>query len=157
MTNDSSVLIKELRVELDSYDQILFKYLQKTPQIKAASSSLLMAKAWLGKLLGILGEATPYKKDGKRHSIKDIEPAADKSVSNFAHVEKMNEIERLDWLREKIKTVEEDFESMCQNQSSVVLKIDVCLLSVSQHLTEARFWLGLDLGRIRDSEKARVS
>ena len=40
-------------------------------------SSLRLAKAWLGAMLGELGKESPYRNDGKRETAKDVEPAAE--------------------------------------------------------------------------------
>jgi hypothetical protein len=39
--------------------------------------SLSMAKAWMGKCLAALGEESPYKNDGRRERLEDIEETAD--------------------------------------------------------------------------------
>lgn len=108
--------------------------------------SLILAKAWLGKILGELGESTPYGNDGQRKTIEDIEPTADKAkvVPELRNLvppgavcsgemvdtwelngkpmddyDNMNHIERVDWLRESIKNLAENlpnYEEWLQEQ-----------------------------------------
>jgi hypothetical protein len=84
-------------------------------EIKKTYDSLILAKAWLGKCLQQLGESTPYSNDGKRKTVKDIEPTADKApteINGFKldtmwRIEGLNRepnyIEKVDWIREEIK------------------------------------------------------
>lgn len=105
--------------------------------------SLLYAKAWLGKALGSLGEETPYKNDGNRSKVEDIEPTADKLNMDFDAFPNLNHIQKVDQLREEIgKTIKE------------ISQIGAfpCALIVGQYLTEARFALGFELERIRNNE-----
>ena len=80
--------IKELRVEIDGLSQLVkgLKPLMANGEIpchsyetREAYDSLMLAKAWLGKILGELGSPTPYQKDGNRHTVEDIEKTADRT------------------------------------------------------------------------------
>lgn len=143
--------LKELRVHCDSIVYLLDNDIPKSAETVKATNSLKMSRAWMGKLLGLLGEESPYTKDGKRHSIQDIEPVADVSISSRS-LSHMNQIERVDWLREELTQLQRDYDTLCTSADSHDVKISTCLISVYQHLAECRFWLGFELGRIRDTQ-----
>lgn len=191
--------IKELRVKIDGLAQLTKKlkpYLQEgiglmeairihsqgtTKEIEKAIDSLYLAKAWLGKVLQELGESTPYANDGKRKTVEDIEPAADKvkeyknnptvcskcpycrdvtcgSVDCVAERwDIKSHIEKVDWLREEIETVivkcVDNFHSLSNNVPQGYFNQNQFLkYNVLQHLNEARFWLGFELQRIKEQK-----
>lgn len=128
-------------------------------QVSKCYDSLILAKAWLGKVLGELGEGTPYANDGKRKSVADIEPTADKAteISDFplapddweeGEVTK-SYIEKVDWLRQEIEKIQKESHNIqdCGTPISGLLAWNF----VYQHLCEARFWLGFELQRIKES------
>lgn len=165
--------IKELRIKIDGLSQ-LTKELKpimnihvrdgkktNTKEIEKAYDSLILAKAWLGKVLGELGKNTPYANDGNRKTVEDIEPTADKNTEvvfgdkiNETPFRDKNHIEKVDWLRTEIETI-----------SNVVLELEGGKLNTAswteytheikmfsyKHLCEARFWLGFELQRIREN------
>jgi len=160
---------------------VLENGIEKLPQefreIEKSHDSLLMAKAWLGKVLGELGEDTPYKNDGKRKDIKDIEDASDvaltvaglrepftneankvpavqpidtwmlngRSMSDYSN---MNHIEKVDWLREEIKNIINNTDDFSKEYPKIELEQSF----VYKYLSEARFWLGFELQRIKELE-----
>ena len=168
--------IKELRVKIDGLSQLVkgLKSAYEGPlrnepcysmhlskETEKCYDSFILAKAWLGKVLGELGEATPYANDGKRKSIKDIEPTADTHFEiNQKHIFgkeqgliseeylNFNHIEKVDWLRQEIQ-------SIINFNSNVELNFDPVSRSyfiwAFKYLCEARFWLGFELGRIKKS------
>ena len=122
--------------------------------------SLLLAKAWLGKVLSEIGEETPYKNDGNRKTVEDIEPTADKFnknalllfFKNWIRVEKewnqFTYIEKIDWLREKIKILKVDFNDfVCDIEFA---DYDETFDIAQNHLTESRFFLGFELQRLKE-------
>ena len=113
-------------------------------EINKAYDSLILAKAWLGKVLQELGESTPYANDGNRKEVKDIEPAADKG--HIIVFEDFNHIEKVDWLREEIEKCIDLLPWEMLQRSNIEIQVNNCYT----HLSEARFWLGFELGRIRD-------
>ena len=71
--------IKQIRLQIDGLAQLAGElgnqYLSLGPigiYRVNAHTSLLMSKAWLGKILGLLGEKTPYKNDGSRNSEREL-------------------------------------------------------------------------------------
>jgi len=138
--------------------------------------SLLLAKAWLGKVLAELGEETPYKNDGNRKTVEDIEPVNDSQpeqqsnsplkslplrfpsktiegseVDRLSDCREMNYIEKIDWLRERIKKLKVDFNDfVCEIEFA---DYDENFDLAQNHLTEARFHLGFELQRIKEQLK----
>lgn len=143
-------LLKEMRQQCHALSATTDNHVPSSVHILDFQKSLKLGRAWMGKLLGILGESTPYKKDGKRHSPTDIEPVADVS-STYANISKLNQVERVDWLREQLATLIDTFDRVLDGESTTSVSASTCLISVYQHLAEARFHLGFELGRIRDS------
>jgi hypothetical protein len=121
-------------------------------EINKAYDSLILAKAWLGKVLQELGESTPYANDGNRKAVEDIEPTADHVKvleANYKPWEEKAHIEKVDWLREEIK----DTMSRTPNFSKEYPEIELEQRFVYKYLCEARFWLGFELQRIRENGK----
>ena len=131
-------------------------------EIEKAVDNLYLAKAWLGKVLGELGESTPYANDGKRKTVEDIEPTADTDLligkslkegwlvdDNLEVWAKKSHIEKVDWLREEI-------EKICKFESRLHLMLRAIartyFIYSHKHLCEAKFWLGFELQRIKEQE-----
>lgn len=127
-------------------------------EIDKCYDSLILAKAWLGEILGKIGEETPYKNDGNRKTVEDIEPTADVSSGQGLFKDdfellwwntELNHIEKVDWLRQEIQKVQKEVHAVsdCGTPVSGLLAWKF----VYQHLCEARFWLGFELQRIKES------
>ena len=129
-------------------------------EIDKCYDSLILAKAWLGEILGKIGEETPYKNDGNRKTVDDIEPTADKDIfiSDFPIAPDnwteegpvtASHIEKVDWLRQEIQKVQKEVHAVsdCGTPVSGLLAWNF----VYQYLCEARFWLGFELKRIKES------
>lgn len=164
--------IKNLRVKIDGLSQLV-KELKpimnihvrdgkktNTKEIEKSYDSLILAKAWLGEVLGKIGEETPYKNDGKRKTVDDIEPTADKAIfiSDFPIAPDnwteegpvtASHIEKVDWLRQEIQKVQKEVHAVsdCGTPVSGLLAWNF----VYQYLCEARFQLGFELQRIKES------
>lgn len=148
---------------------------EKSKELTKSYDSLILAKSWLGKILESLGEETPYKNDGKRKDITDIEEPSDvaivvaglrkpftdrpnrskkvavakdtwelngRSMSDYSN---MNHIEKIDWLREEIKQLTNELVDY-PAESTMIGRYFV---NVYTWLSEARFWLGFELQRIK--------
>lgn len=181
--------IKELRVMIDGVAQLTEKLkpikkatgesiknrggqfvpvwkISNSKQIEKSVDSLYLAKAWLGKCLGELGTETPYINDGKRKSVEDIEPAADKSWykteelkhnMNFDLFKEKNHIEKVDWLRQEIEKITKEVKildsNFSQHQSQRPSKeFAIARTNAYNHLCEARFWLGFELERLKNAD-----
>jgi hypothetical protein len=139
-------------------------------EIEKAVDSLCFAKAWLGKLLGELGESTPYVNDGNRKTVDDIEPAADKAhyivtknidTGAYDWDKGLNHIEKIDWLRQEIEKVVNQLwvikEQLSNstfnmfNEKEKAIKAAIASTNTYNYLCEARFWLGFELERIKNN------
>lgn len=173
--------IKELRVTIDGLAQLTedLKPINNgkgltTPlpninskEINEAVDSLYLAKAWLGKILGELGNENPYKSEYKTK--EDIESTADTKELNAyelalshcgetAHKRPTQEelhIQKVDWLRTEISkisyTVLELNSGKLSKRASSEYE-EKLQWSAYQHLCQARFYLGFELARIRENE-----
>lgn len=137
-----------------------------THEVSKCYNSLILSKAWLGKVLGELGEETPYKNDGNRRGVEDIESPAD--ISNIIHAttnapnlfddsiqqingwENKNYIEKVDWLREEIGKVFKSWKEL-----NIIGMRWTQVVSFEQHIQEARFWLGFGLQRIKEQDNGK--
>jgi hypothetical protein len=171
--------IKALRVHIDGLAKILkstceIDYLSSVGMVhqsimnhemQKSYDDLILAKAWLGKVLEFIGEDSPYKNDGKRKTAADIEPTADRADDSTLTPpfdvpvmwwKDATHIEKIDWLRERIKGLIEDqiteafdLEPSDPNTNAIISALNKHV----HHLHEARFWLGFELQRIRESSK----
>lgn len=129
---------------------------------KEAADSIILAKAWAGKMLGEFGTDTPYPKDGTRKTLADIEPTADslndeefeeyingnkiiKGITNI-NWKDSNLVEKADWLRQELAyeaVIVEDWNSKGTRE------LAICRTQVWVYLTEARMQLGFALSLIK--------
>jgi len=134
-------------------------------ETKKCYDSLILGKAWLGKALFNLGTESPYIKDGTRKTVDDIEEVADKPTKsqkfNIAHDDadkdwtERNHIEKVDWLRQEIDGVKNAVMLVFNEDSDTVNDIPLMIkMNVNTYLSEARFHLGFELERIRETEKS---
>lgn len=126
-------------------------------ELNKTYDSLILAKAWLGKVLGELGESTPYANDGQRKTVEDIEPIAD-THRGIKHLEEKgnwntdyNHIQKVDCLREEIEKSSKEF-TVIHLKLPVEVPNPLCVNNFFTHMSEARFWLGFELQRIRENE-----
>ena len=144
----------------------MFKSIDRnSKEINKCFDSLILAKGWLGKLLGELGEQTPYANDGKRKDVNDIEPATDVKFQWISYDDWLfqtesiirTHIEKVDYLREVIQ--QEIVNIINYPQFGGVSGIDVkspreasiARTNVYNHLTEAKMWLGFELQRLKEN------
>jgi hypothetical protein len=128
-------------------------------EIEKAVDSLYLAKAWLGKVLGELGNENPY---GSGYKTKeDIEPTADVNQDihgynlDVIHFEDKNHIEKVDWLRQEIEKVVNEIKHLDSNISNhhtqrPSREFAIARTNAYNHACEARFWLGFELQRIKN-------
>jgi hypothetical protein len=123
--------------------------------LSSCYQSLLLSKAWLGKVLAELGSESPYQNDGARKTVGDIEPAADVHPEIVGESDKTY-IEKIDWLREEIKGIVKETEGIYYMDDLVTLrkvgKGYYHAVNAIRHLSEARFHLGFELQRIKESK-----
>lgn len=149
--------IRYLRIQVD-YIYNSCHLVNKSPKIVNAMDRLLIAKAWMGKMLQALGEQNPYA-ESHNHQSPVIEKAAEETTSNMLSVFEsenvMTQTGRVKYLRRMI--------SETMNIARIVISgkegynADKKMKSFEamfpyfalQHLEEAKMWLGWELGFIR--------
>jgi hypothetical protein len=155
--------LAELGKFISYKDNINAWRINSSEEINQAINNLFFAKAYLGKLLGELGSPTPYQNDGKRNSIKDIEPVANSSVPNYSDFRALNIVQRIDSLRQDIQNLldvdllvlHNDLHGFVQRGTDLnytEYRRQLYINQVFLHLTNAKMWLGFELGRLRDSK-----
>lgn len=142
--------IKELIPQVDALANAVKEVGLTSGELKNCHNALLFSKAWLGMTMGTLGESTPYKNDGKRETVADIEPTANKADFNIG-LPAGEKTKQIDFLREEIKntlTKVEDVRGANANQYSS--NGTIYMANCFSDLTRAKMWLGFELGRMRD-------
>ena len=169
LVNNMENQIKQFRVKVDGVNQLLQTMKPVPTKVEAqtvfvasdellkTSEKLLFAKAWAGKLLAAIGTPTPYKNEGVRKTVADIEPTADvaKKVEDFplvpddaVDVASFNHIEKIDFLRGEIKAFVEYVEKIDTKDKS--REFAIARTNVYNYLCEASMWLGFELQRIKE-------
>ncbi|KKM02234.1 hypothetical protein LCGC14_1786450 [marine sediment metagenome] len=162
--NETINAIKQLRLQLDGLGQLVHDlrlchpgdFSENSAEVTLAETDVFFAKGWCGQLLSQLGQKTPYKNDGKRKGIKDIEPADD-HISEFedeASYGDKNHIQKVDWLRQAIGVHKGQVLQWSMSPHTFVINQHAlwCVQQIWIRLTDARMSLGFELQRI--SEKA---
>ena len=130
-------------------------------ELSLVKTHLQTAQMWVGEYLKVSGEGeNPYAKlDGKRETIKDIEPLFDSVTATLSSdVLNRGRIVVVDTIREILsKNIETSYNDLMQmggydSSMDIVtkMKIQTATHQFIIHATEARMWLGMELGRIRD-------
>lgn len=175
--------IRNLRIKIDGLSQLTSQLIDKkeishslpdaggncnheiittwSKEISKTHESLLLSKAWLGKLLGELGQETPYQNEGKRKEVKDIEPTSDTAKNLTVNIdggwEEINYIEKVDWLRQEISKVVEEIKNITLKPDQATREISITRTNSYNYICEARFFLGFELERLRnESLSSRV-
>lgn len=140
--------IKALRQQFDGLAQAI-ETLPTTKQTLEAADKAFFAKAWLGKALGALDVETPYKNEGKRENVEDIEPTADQTnIEMHKDWEDYTEIKKIDWIRQQIgETVARLDQLLVEDKGT---KAGVFVRWSYKAACESRFWLGFRLEAIRN-------
>lgn len=149
--------IRYLRLQVDHiYNSC--HLVNKSPEIIKAMDRLLIAKAWMGKMLQALGEQNPYAESHNPQS-PVIEKAAEETTSNMLSVFEsenvMTQTGRVKYLRSMISETmntarivisgKEGYNAEKKMKSFEAMYPYFAL----QHLEEAKMWLGWELGFIR--------
>ena len=105
-------------------------------------------------MLGAMGVDTPYKNEGKRKGVADIEPTADTFEGGILLPEDLSTIAAVDWIRQQIAVKVQDIEGIGTEKGG--RKAGVLKEQVYIHLCEARFWLGFSLETIKNNGQQRL-
>lgn len=152
--------IKELRVKIDGLVQLIkslkeehnkeSKYPFNSPECSKGYDSLILAKAWLGKMLQEIGTLSPYKSGyrTKEDIVSTAEVAKNLTVDVDGGWQEMNHIERVDYLRTEIQYLIDNTTDFSEDADYIELEQGF----VYKYLCEARFWLGFELQRIKEEK-----
>jgi len=168
--------IKNLRIKIDALAQLTkelkpvstskwvnpneyYVYMDNSQEINKAVDSLYLAKAWLGKVLGELGNENPY---GSGYKTKeDIVPTQDvaKETTDFplapdnwsTGILQISHIEKVDWLRTEIEKLVKEVMLFKSETHTVSYIASIATTSSYNNLCEARFWLGFEMERIKNN------
>lgn len=153
--------VKQIRKDIDYYIMLCRK-LHNSREMSIVITSMEKSRMWFGKYLNMLGEESPYAvKDGKRISVEDILPEADKSVRELKDVSLINEIQEIDSLREWLKYQCTfftdhwfDFMKNGDENQEIGFKTDdlTIIYAIIMNLTEAGMYLGKVLNQIKNKE-----
>ena len=149
--------IRYLRLQVDHiYNSC--HLVNKSAEIVKAMNSLLIAKAWMGKMLQAIGEQNPYAESHNPQS-PVIEKATEETTSDMLSVFEgenvMTQTGRVKYLRSMISETmniarivisgKEGYNAEKKMKSFEAMYPYFAL----QHLEEAKMWLGWELGFIR--------
>ncbi len=150
--------LKNLRVEIDKWAQAATQLsnmpdnYKNSQEIKDCIKSLYYAKAWIGKLCGYMGYESPYKNDGNRKEVKDIEPTDsvyELTKEDDGRYPMETHIERVDFLRQQLNSI---IVNICalDTEHKFTWETGQCQDNAYKHICEARFALGFEMQRIRE-------
>lgn len=139
------------------------KKLEGSRELSLSNTNVQTAMMWTGTYMKFskLGDNPYAKHDGNRKTVADIEPMFDATNDTFTKdILDKGAIYTIDQMRtylgEQIEaiiafTISEDSNYDVELTKSEEVQADLCVLWIHKHLTEARMWLGMELGRIRDN------
>lgn len=134
-------IVKKLRVRIDALIQAA-KTAICSAETTLAYRELQLAKAWLGKSLGYLGNASPYP---AVDSVDKIPATTEVSESPFQLPGDPHQ--NANALRDEIESI---VGAVVANTPSEHRQKD-CFDECAKCLFRAKFWLGYEIGRIRDT------
>lgn len=136
----------------------------RSRELSSVNTSVQKAMMWSGTYLKFSGTGeNPYaKQDGHRETLKHIEPMFDATNAILTKdildggliftVDKMRTYlqEQLDALMEYMTNTERLAEKEINYTNTQLVNTNMCMFNIYTNITEARMWLGMELGRIRD-------
>lgn len=146
--------VKEIRVSIDGLIPVVKDGLEKwCSETEHAIKSLSLAKMWLGKALGELGESNPYPESSNPQSDK-IEPSADVAEQKlvFDDIDMTNTVALAKKVRSEIKRLEND---LCSYFSANITATDLGVFVNQSRLSliEANMWIGMKLSDFRNRKE----
>lgn len=132
--------VDNFRYKADALIQNAF-VCKKSAETTLAWRSLQMAKSWLGKYKGDLGPLTPY---GIAQYVKDIPKTAE--VFEGEMIVTDGGLQDINIMRQNIDSFIDAIK-----HTIVDANVNIAILNVVNHLSEARFWYGFELARIREN------
>ena len=137
-------------------------------QLSLAKTNCEQAMMWVGTTMKFakLGDNPYGKHDGNRNTVEDIEPMFDATSDtidasfyekgNIHAVDQMREYfgKQLEALVTFIDSGDEFTTEEVEYTEAEESQIAMCLMNAYTNMTQARMWLGMELGRIRDEAKS---
>lgn len=146
--------VKIIRVSIDGLIQVADKHLENwTDPVKKATDSLSLAKMWLGKALGSMGDSNPYP-EGNNPANDAVEPLADTATEAvvFEGIDMNNQIAVAKKIRLEISVLLADLGgSFSFNNTSTDLGTFVNCSRLA--MVEAGMWLGMYLRKVNDIQE----
>lgn len=141
--------IKELREQMDWWRDNLEANVEKSRATALMFTHWDEARMMFGNLLKVIGNVTPYYKDGHRKDVKDIQPPTDKHTKKETLAG--DEIIILDQFKELITNILVNVEEFALLEESFNLGFapGAIIQSIYIELTKARNWAGKRLEEIR--------
>ncbi len=144
--------LNELRLMLDRVSQKILHAISGTTDsapLYEANKSVLISKAWLGKCMGEIGGETPYKNDGSRKTVEDIEPTD--AHTKFEGGGEKNNIELVDECRQDLQSIFDQVWTVTkEDRDTDKWRFNIYSTNALNRISEGRFHLGFELERIRN-------
>lgn len=154
---------RKLRQELIVFQNTI-KLLRPSRQLSLSNTNLETAMMWCGTYMKFakLGDNPYAKHDGNRKSVKDIEPMFDATdVTLSADIMNQGHVYVIDQLRELLSKDIEGLVEFMSNEDNMgefeanmsasdVINTNLSLVNLYTYLTQARMYLGMELGRCRE-------
>jgi len=148
--------IKKLRIEIDYISKLLACVVAFSFSVRSkVTDNLTLSKMWLGKVLGELKSKNPYP-ESMNPANNIIEPEAD-CYNGPISMGNLSVVAGLKLLRREIEKLSSEFDSNLEvyNQTGQLpynIPYVVFANESKMRLIEAKMWLGIELGEIRDQE-----
>ena len=167
--NETIEKIKAYRIKIDMLTNSI-KTLTPSRPVSLAITDSERAKMWLGKVLGELGNPTPYPQSDTPES-PVIEPQAEHSAETVFNDSVQGHVPQVKFLRAEIDKLADsllDTVSQELNQFAwlgfydtwdtvsnklIEKKVNMFFDASYLALTESRMWLGMELDRVRSTKK----
>jgi len=166
LANDLTPIITHNFGENSRVGENIPMYEKQSEETASCAKKLIFSKAWLGKCLSELGDKA-YLNDGKRKTVDDIEPTAEKvnfnvktngkifpidpdgyHIGNYAN---LNHIEKVDWLRQEIEKATIQIKDLPTKDLS--REFAIARTNAYSYCCEARMELGFELERLKNQSK----
>jgi hypothetical protein len=145
-------IIKAKRVHIDALIINVSEF-TLTREIATAKTNLQRAQMFLGKMLGSIGEKTPYTESNNSDN-EIIEEPVDKAPGAIKYPDGVDTtIKKIKFIREEIEIVVQQINATIGMYDKVIDEYDILsasfLVTVMTALTEAEMWLGQELNNIK--------
>lgn len=159
--NEAIEKIKAYRIKIDMLCNSI-NTLAKSREVSLSFTNTQRAKMFLGKVLGELGNPTPYpQSDTPASSV--IEPQAEHGNETVFNDSIVGHVAQVKFLRAEIDKLAEELHQFARldfydtlgtvSNKLIEKKINMFFDASYLELTESRMWLGMELDRVRSTKK----